>query len=513
MDRGHHLALLLVLLLGACLRVSTMQGVSAGDSALYAENAYRLAVGDDLAVSAYGARVGLIAPVAAAFRVFGVSEVSAALPMLLMSLAAIGTTFWLGRLVHGPTLGLIAALLLATLPLSIVQATDLHGDLPMSLGFGLCFSALLAATRNVGLRRYALLSLAAGSLAWALLCKLTALALMPAIVVAALLLDPGRGAVARTPFVATMALGVQALGYGITRGDLLFRLRAETAAGNHQEQVRMLYPDALTNLQSMFLEVPRIVVAPYPFTWQPYFGWHGLAFAAAAVWAWRRERSSEWRTLWVFLALLWLPLSFAVTGFDFVPAQIRYPRTLEPLAIPMMVIVARGLLTFRSGVRWAAVAALALVGGLSAHSIALSTEASDAPLRRAHAALRAAHPEAMVASDYLSCTLIRFLDQFSPTLKCEEFASDHQARLAIVHPGNLQASKRWAGRTGVAWIGEECVTTIARFEVRTRDVGRTLARLREGQHPVHILFAVRPVPEATVEVRRRGCEPHSAPLG
>ena len=72
-------------------------------------------------------RLGLIFPTAAMFRMFGVSEYSAAVLPLLNSLGLVVLCWWGGRRISRHT-GALAAALMATFPMAICQATTLMPD-------------------------------------------------------------------------------------------------------------------------------------------------------------------------------------------------------------------------------------------------------------------------------------------------------------------------------------------------------------------------------------------------
>lgn len=85
-------------------------------------------------------RVGLIYPTAAMFRIFGVSEYSAAVLPLLNSLGLVALSWWGGRRISRHT-GALAAALMATFPMAICQATTLMPD-----SFAAFFSGLSVLT-------------------------------------------------------------------------------------------------------------------------------------------------------------------------------------------------------------------------------------------------------------------------------------------------------------------------------------------------------------------------------
>jgi 4-amino-4-deoxy-L-arabinose transferase-like glycosyltransferase len=127
--------LALILCLGAVARVLSFHGYAGSDDGSYAELAQALAagkfrVGAFTGPPVFPLRVGVFAPVALLFQVFGPSETAVLAYPFLLSLAAVVLAYVAGRLFFGTTGGLIAAALQAIVPLASRSATILMPDLP-----------------------------------------------------------------------------------------------------------------------------------------------------------------------------------------------------------------------------------------------------------------------------------------------------------------------------------------------------------------------------------------------
>ena len=106
------------------------------DDTAYAEDAValrdgRFVVGADMV----SMRISLVSQAALAFALFGVSEWSAALPALAASLLTLVSVYAIALILYGLRAALMAAALLALLPLDIIHASTLLPTCPWrSLG-------------------------------------------------------------------------------------------------------------------------------------------------------------------------------------------------------------------------------------------------------------------------------------------------------------------------------------------------------------------------------------------
>ena len=140
-DRGLSLSALAALLLFAvCVRGLFYSGYFGSDEVTYTESAYRLLVGDWSVSSYVGAnRYGVNLPVAAFGWVFGTNEFSAALYSLLCSLAEVALVAHFGARMLGVRAGLLAGLVLASLPIHVHFAGRLMADAPLCLAITASF--------------------------------------------------------------------------------------------------------------------------------------------------------------------------------------------------------------------------------------------------------------------------------------------------------------------------------------------------------------------------------------
>ncbi|NQT30247.1 MAG: glycosyltransferase family 39 protein [Candidatus Saganbacteria bacterium] len=122
----------------------------------------------------------VIYPVAGFFKLFGPSEVSAALFSLFTSLAMVVLIFYMGKLLFNVKVGLLASFLLSFYPLNVIYATRILGDIPLAFFVGLCVLLFLLA----GKKKKPLFYLFSGvALGVAYLVKITALIVIPVLLI------------------------------------------------------------------------------------------------------------------------------------------------------------------------------------------------------------------------------------------------------------------------------------------------------------------------------------------
>ncbi|MDF0665638.1 MAG: glycosyltransferase family 39 protein [Nitrospira sp.] len=135
-----------------CLRVYFFAGYVGLDDGEYSRFAYELA-GDRLAIGTYSGpavfplRIGVIAPVSWAIRLWGFGEWSIAVYPLLLSIVGILLSYLCASMLFNHRVGLIAAAVHAIVPLDISNATVLYPDLPAAVFASLGVIAVIALTR------------------------------------------------------------------------------------------------------------------------------------------------------------------------------------------------------------------------------------------------------------------------------------------------------------------------------------------------------------------------------
>ena len=133
------LPLFLIALFGLVLRLAFFSGIGTSDDLAYTRYAVNIDRGiDPHSVMTLSTRLGMIYPTAFSYSLFGISDFSSVLFVLLTSVGSIILIFYFGKLLFNEKTGLMAAFLLSSFPLDMVYATKLLSDLPsaffMALG-------------------------------------------------------------------------------------------------------------------------------------------------------------------------------------------------------------------------------------------------------------------------------------------------------------------------------------------------------------------------------------------
>jgi 4-amino-4-deoxy-L-arabinose transferase-like glycosyltransferase len=164
---------LLFLLVAAAIPYFVNLGVSSiwdANEAFYAQTPREMLAADDYVTPSFNFQLRMNKPVlsywevAAAYRMFGVSEWSERLPIAIGGLVLIATAFGLGRLMGGTSAGLLAALVLATAPRVLLLARRIIIDVQLAMFLGLILLCFALADTRPGRRRLylALMYVAAG---------------------------------------------------------------------------------------------------------------------------------------------------------------------------------------------------------------------------------------------------------------------------------------------------------------------------------------------------------------
>lgn len=219
-------ALAIALLFLATLLVF-WNGVGANDSAKYIAGALKWAQhGPTLGDNHWELRLPIVAPVGAAFALFGSGEFVSTLPNILYAAGLVAVTFFFGRRHLGLSAGFAAAAVIAASSFFVVAQTELSVAGPEIFFEALaCWLFLDASRADMDGRRMAAVGLCAGA-AW--LCRETAFAL-PAALGLLLLLRRPFSMKALLAFGAGFALVIFAelAAYALVAGDPFYRLKTD----------------------------------------------------------------------------------------------------------------------------------------------------------------------------------------------------------------------------------------------------------------------------------------------
>ncbi len=128
------LKLALLLAFALILRVIFFHGIAPGDPFTYSLSAWDIVQGQWNPGYFYEqtTRWGVLFPLAASYKLFGVREFSSALWPLLTSVGTVAVAYLLALHLKGERAGLLAGIIVATFPLEIIYATQPMADCPLS---------------------------------------------------------------------------------------------------------------------------------------------------------------------------------------------------------------------------------------------------------------------------------------------------------------------------------------------------------------------------------------------
>ncbi len=401
--------LILILALGAALRLWLFTGYQASDDQVYIDLAWKLREGtSSLQTNPYASRVGLWVPMAGAFALFGISIFAAVFVNFLSSLATIFLGFALGSRLSDARMGLVAAMLVAFMPLNLHHATEVHADLPLSAWMGLSVLVWQLSERKPWLG-----FLGGGSLGMGHLTKEPAFFLIAVIAVLSLRSTWGRKRFLYLLAGFALVVAIETIVYALF-GDPAFRLHA--TRGAHSEYMEKHFSSAAQIAHRLFLEVPLMMFHPMAPLF-PFFGLFYVAFLPAAihVW-WIRDRAGRWALGWWMVLFIFICLTPS-SLFPFRLAFVARPRTLEMLTLPAALVLARSvclLLPTRRRIHVVLGLVALLVVNMAA-SIRLWSDASTARenLEEAHRFL-SDQPAGVVVGDERTRFSLLFFDRFRP---------------------------------------------------------------------------------------------------
>lgn len=473
---------LAVLALAVLARTVTFRGFSASDDADYARVAWSLAQGEFPPSEAgvpphYPSRLGLVAPVALCFRLFGVTEPALLLFPLLMSAASLALAYALGRAFFSRRVGLIALLLFAVMPIDCQFATWLLTDVPASFWAGAGMLALVLGHRAESNGRKALAGFAAaGGFALAWLTR-TQVAHLAPFVVGALLLWAWRDR--RNLWLAgAAALGVAAcvlaegLLYLATQGDFFYVLHA--AERTYQAHGQWYFREGgiygwepghyAFGLARRLLKMgPQALFFNVKFAFVPLVA----LVACAHALLWRRKEFLFPAAWFLWMALIYNFGSASLKHYEPLPWIDAY---LVPVLLPGVVVVAGWLnLMFshwgseprvrRERRFWAATAALIIALGALAGLYHFARQGVGCKGTRAAAAyLRAApSPEEPLYADAMTLRGLEFYFGYRAPAPLRAYDGLDPARLpararVLINPPELQRLRDQVDYVAPAWL-------------------------------------------------------------
>lgn len=327
-----------------------MSGFVLGDDPGYADLATQIIHGHypflcDTCVFAF--RYVLLECIAASLKLFGYSELSFVLPILLSSLACIYLSYELAKHFFDHQTGILAALLLAVFPMDLVNATTLTNDIMLGMMLALSLLLFLKAMERKGRAGMALFALSGVVLAAAVGVKINSLPVIGLLLLIAFYKQRQgeklnyRGLAV---FFAAWILVQSAfcIGYYVKTGDFLAYTHAELNFNNRLNPSG--FQNTTASLIAALLYYPNLMMClaaeGHPgYTFYPYGFFYPVLLLGLMYFSFKGDKK-------VFIPLLWFGYIFLM--MEFTPLKIypyyqpihRLPRFLSIINIPTVLIIA-----------------------------------------------------------------------------------------------------------------------------------------------------------------------------
>ncbi len=363
------------MLLALGLRLVFFTGTSTSDDLNYIQYAHQVTEGTfHVGIDHFSFRLGIIYPTALFFTIFGASEFTGNLIVLLLSLAGIVLLFLIGREIFGAPVGITAALLLAIFPLDVFYATRLLPEIPSAFFMALTVFFFLRGEKQGEWKWYALSGLSFGI---AYLIKETSLLL---------LLFFGAYALYRKRFSFKYAL----VGLGLALGILTILVVSFADTGdpffqrhsNAQQEIPFLkenYPNYFTpegRLIRLFAYVPYTLIT------SRHLGFFfPLIFAAAIFLIIRRKKEGAVPLLWCGSLLAYMTFG-TISLHEFVPFPLEV-RHFIFITYPSLLLLA-AFLHENQVARWRNPLILALLAISLTTLSALNHQNTASSIKEAH---------------------------------------------------------------------------------------------------------------------------------
>ncbi len=336
----------LILMLAAALRVLSFRGYTSHDASAYAQLAHMMVAGGfkpgmQWFFPVFSVRVGLFAPVALAFRLGGVNELMLTVYPFLLSMLSVILAFWAARTIFDVRAGLIAACLMALLPIDARFASQLLPDMPAALYMNAGVLLVYAGSRQETVsHRLASGVLAGIALFASWLCKETVLYLLPFVGAYLLWLAiQDRRNVTLLVAVAAAAgllVGLEGWMYHHYTGDYLLRYHA--LQRNAEGARRALSVATVSSVASYLLQRALVVLRVTILNVEDFGLMLAAALVACAYAIFRQRRRFLLPALW--FGWLLLLFSFGSASFNaYVPLNARMTRFQYPMLLPAILLI------------------------------------------------------------------------------------------------------------------------------------------------------------------------------
>jgi 4-amino-4-deoxy-L-arabinose transferase-like glycosyltransferase len=325
------------------------------DNIWYARTSHQLASGTyQVQEVTFTIRYGILVPTAFFYLLGGVTELTSVLYNLLCSLGMVALTYMIALRMFSTKVGVVAAFIIALFPLNVLHATQLYPDIPLALVTGIGIWLFLRYHLYERKARYLFLSGVCCGIGY--LIRQSVFFLLVFFLIYWLVFSRRWGAYWGILSGLLPFLLADMLFFGITKGDPFFRIHLVTS-GHHLAAMDAHFPTTESRLYRLFVMPFSILFFPLDKQW-PYFCLSYYLFLPALFVLLKGSRLIKVILLWwgvFFACTVWWPLTLV----PFRPSSQLYARMMEPLSIPMALIIGYFLIhSIKS--RWLSYALLGL---------------------------------------------------------------------------------------------------------------------------------------------------------
>lgn len=345
--------LAIIILVAFALRMVSFRGYFGSDDGYYASLAHEIAsgmfkIGEYTGPPVFALRFGLIAPVAASFKIFGISEPAMLIYPFTLSMLSVILAFIAGSLLLNYKAGLIAAGIQAVLPIDAQSASLLLPDLPSAFWANLSVVVIYSAVRTCSFSAKLIFGILAGFLlAASYSCKSSVVFLLPFIVIylvwSSIHNQQNISILFALVATFTFCLTIESLIYYKATGDLFYRFH-ETERNYEFAKVwffaegsKFGWTDGryqVAVVRRVFIDGPKAIFVNYR-----YFGLvTATAVLAIGYAAFRRLRSFLFIAFW-FISLAFM-FNFASSSLQSYIPLVLLDRYLYPLLFPAVLLTA-----------------------------------------------------------------------------------------------------------------------------------------------------------------------------
>ncbi|MEW6096781.1 MAG: glycosyltransferase family 39 protein [bacterium] len=317
--------LIFIVLFGLTLRLIFFSGYVMCDDKYYLMHAYLLSIGkfEPLDFN-FGLRIGLLAPTAFFFNLFGINEFSLVLFPLLCSIGGIILIYYFGRLFFDEKVGLAGAFLLSFFPLDVIFATHLYPDIPLTFFISLCIFSFLKGESNEKKWYYLLSGIFIGI---AYLIKISTFTIIFFFVFYMLYKKRIKINYLFIPLGFLLILCLESSLYYFCEGDFLYRYHSL----NHWGKIQFIYP---IHRGSNWIIEPFLML-----TIQQEFGFF-YYFILPIIAYFLIKRNNKVNILLLWTIPIFLYIEYGSTTISRYLVLERVPRHLSIITLPSLLILA-----------------------------------------------------------------------------------------------------------------------------------------------------------------------------